>query len=257
MSIKIMTEVIEHAPVDQGTLLVLIMLADSADERTRECWPSVANVARRARLSDRQVQYCIKQLADVGILSIEPNAGRSGTNLYRITPHEKWGGCKNFGGEVDCTGGVKPTSPGGVKPTSPEPSIEPSIEPSTPRGQAALDLLGNAKPEKQPTEPDRFPDFWAAFPKKEGKAAAKKAWAKAIKRSSPDQIIAAAKVYASRIAGNDPKYTKWPQGWLNEERFLDDDLQPAPAKPFLSVEERRARMMQGQGWGEVTTGARR
>ena len=36
MSIKIMQEVMELAPVEKGTLLVLIALADSADETTRD-----------------------------------------------------------------------------------------------------------------------------------------------------------------------------------------------------------------------------
>ena len=110
----------------------------------------------------------------------------------------------------------------------------------------SADLLGNEAAEIS-VKADRFDEFWKVYPGKHGKPAAKKAWVKALKRSSADQIIAAARVYAGQVAGNDPKYTKWPQGWLNEERFLDDDLQPVH-KPNLSVEERRARMIAGESW---------
>ena len=111
MSIKVMQQVLENAPVDQGTLLVLIVLADSADEGTRECWPSVRRLAARARLSERQVQVCLRVLEERKIISVVPNAGRNGTNLYRITDVSEWGVQKLRGGEVEFTGGVKPTSP--------------------------------------------------------------------------------------------------------------------------------------------------
>ena len=103
MSIKIMQEVMECAPVDKGTLLVLVVLADSADETSRECWPSVARLAARARLSDRQVQSCLRQLEECGIIHVMPNAGRSGTNLYRIERMDKWWGEIIAGGEAHFT----------------------------------------------------------------------------------------------------------------------------------------------------------
>lgn len=229
-----MTEVIELAPVDKGALLVLIMLADSADERSRECWPSISNIAKRARLSDRQVQYCLKELADAGLIHIEVNSGRSGTNLYRITRHETWGGAKTAGVKPIAPGGVQSTSPGGVKPIAPEPSIEPSIEPST-REREQLDLLSE---EDGPPKTDRFDEFWKVYPKKAGKPAAHKAWVKAVKCHDPAKIIAAAKVYAGsdNVARG---FAKHPQGWLNDERFNDADLQPPPprqAQPFRYVQ---------------------
>lgn len=97
------------------------------------------------------------------------------------------------------------------------------------------DLFGSVEPHSQrdqvadnppPAKPDRFDEFWKAYPKKSGKPKAVKAWANAIKRHDPEKIIAAAKVYAKAVEGADPKYTKHPQGWLNDERFNDPDCQP-------------------------------
>jgi len=103
MSIKIMSEVWDHATVSQGTLLVLLALADSADERSRECWPAISSIAAKARLSDRQAQRCITELQEAGIVAVTPNAGRSGSNLYRVQEVTKWRGDKMSWGDTHVT----------------------------------------------------------------------------------------------------------------------------------------------------------
>lgn len=238
-----MQEAFEHAPVDQGTLLVLIVLADSADEGTRECWPSVSRIAARARLSERQVQYCLKQLSDRGIIEIETGAGRSGTNLYRLTRHEKWGGAKTAGvgcnncggGEAHCTGGVQSTSPGGVKPIAPEPSIRTINEPSK-----DCDGLFSAMeaPKAEKPNDDGFERFWAVYPLKTAKTAARKNWGKAIKKAPAETIIAAAERYAAWVGSAKPgefrPNVKYPQGWLSDERWKDGIVEPpAPRRQSL------------------------
>lgn len=66
-----------------------------------------------------------------------------------------------------------------------------------------------------------FLRFWAAFPERSGKPAAYKAWLAAIARGAdPEFIITAAKRYADDPRRN-PKHTKYPQGWLNDERYND------------------------------------
>jgi hypothetical protein len=72
---------------------------------------------------------------------------------------------------------------------------------------------------------DRFDEFWKVFPKKAGKPSAIKAWQKAVRKTDPGKIIAAARVYAG-TEGVQRGFIKFPQGWLNEERFNDPDLQP-------------------------------
>lgn len=71
---------------------------------------------------------------------------------------------------------------------------------------------------------DRHPDFqrfWNVYPEKSGKGAALKAWLNAVKRGrDPEAIITAAERYRSDPRRN-PEKTKHPQGWLNDERFLD------------------------------------
>lgn len=222
-----MNEVIEAAPVEQGALLVLIMLADSADEHSRQCWPAVSTIARRSRLSERQVQYCLKDLAARGMIEIETNAGRSGTNLYRVTRPETWGGAITAGVKPIAPGGVQSTSPGGVKPIAPEPSLEPSIEPSM-RVREQLTLLSE---DPTPARVDQFDEFWSAYPRKTAKEAARKAWPKAAKKADPNKIIAAARRYAVKRAGEDDRYTAHPATWLNAGSYDDPDLQPVAVVP--------------------------
>lgn len=220
MSIKIMNEVWEHAPVTQGTLLVLLALADAADEGTRMCFPGIARLAKFARLQERQVHNCLRELRDAGIVSVERGKGPAGTNLYTITKASTWEVQKlhplqsSAGAPaIHCTSDLQPIAP--------KPSEEPSEEPSV-RAREQLTLLGN---EDRPAKTDRFDEFWKVYPKKAGKPAATKAWQKAIKRADPEKIIAAARVYAGTEAVQ-RGFIKYPQGWLNEERFNDPDLQP-------------------------------
>jgi len=93
-------------------------------------------------------------------------------------------------------------------PLSPDP-LSPAANPSPPRRSRA-DL--------------EFDRFWAAYPRREAKGAARKAWDKAIKRATPDRIVAGAERYRDQ-PGREPQYTAHPATWLNADRWTDE---PAP-----------------------------
>jgi hypothetical protein len=77
-----------------------------------------------------------------------------------------------------------------------------------------------------------FGHFWAVFPKKKGKAAAYAAWQKALTRGAdPNVIIKAAEQYRDDPS-RDPGKTKYPQGWLSDERYADEADAPAPAAGY-------------------------
>lgn len=85
MSIKIMSAVWENGPRGSAETMVLVALADYCND-DGECWPSVAAIARKARMTDRGVQKICARLCEIGWLQIDQSAGRRGCNLYRITP---------------------------------------------------------------------------------------------------------------------------------------------------------------------------
>ena len=88
--------------------------------------------------------------------------------------------------------------------------------PSPPRGKG---------PGRQSYDYDSDPvfgHFWSVFPKKKGKPAAYAAWQKALSREAdPNVIIKAAERYRDDPSRN-PEKTKYPQGWLNDERYADE-----------------------------------
>jgi hypothetical protein len=63
-----MSAVWDSGKYDGGALLVLLAMADYADEQ-HECWPSVAGLARKARLSERQVSRILRQLRIDGAIT--------------------------------------------------------------------------------------------------------------------------------------------------------------------------------------------
>jgi hypothetical protein len=219
VSIKILNEVWSNPPVSQGKLLVLLALADNADEEARTAWPSVKTLARKSVLSERQVQYCIKELAALGIIDVYPSAGPSGVNKYRVRKPSEWGGAKTAGGELHFTGGVKPIAPGGVKPIAPKPSIEPSIEPSyTPL------------PPKGDGYTAEFEEWWKKYPRKKNKGAAFKAFQRAKKIVGADRLFSALSEqlpFLEREAQRDGgQYCPHPASWLNAGSYDDEPPKP-------------------------------
>lgn len=74
---------------------------------------------------------------------------------------------------------------------------------------------------------DGFDEFWSICPLKKSKAAALKAWPKAIATgASPTEITAAMRRYAIERAGQDPRYTKHPSTWLNGGCWADEPASP-------------------------------
>lgn len=72
---------------------------------------------------------------------------------------------------------------------------------------------------------DDFDRWWAAYPEKRGKGAARKAWPKALVRVQGDaeRLIAAAR-RLDADPNRDPRYTPYPSTWLNQERWDDPPL---------------------------------
>jgi hypothetical protein len=75
-----------------------------------------------------------------------------------------------------------------------------------------------------------FEEFWKAYPRKVAKGSASRAFAKAVKKTSPATIIEAVKLFAVSCAGKEPDFIPHAATWLNAERWSDAEL-----KPTLSI----------------------
>lgn len=83
-----------------------------------------------------------------------------------------------------------------------------------------LTLLSDSKPD--PLE--RFPEFYAAYPRRVSRRAAEKAWLAAIKRKvSPQHMIDAAVRHADLVRRERTalKYVKYPASWINAGSYDD------------------------------------
>ncbi len=78
--------VIAHSKARGAGFTLMMVLADSMNAESGEAWLSIDRQARDARIDRSTVIRLHRQLADLGELQVQPGAGPSGTNLYRLGP---------------------------------------------------------------------------------------------------------------------------------------------------------------------------
>lgn len=144
-----MSEVWAAPPVGGSQLLVLLALADNADDDRRYAWPSVTTLARKTRLSERSVQRALRDLEDAQIIATVKPGGRTEegnrATVYRV---------EEVGRQIDTppVGGDTHDTPG-VTSVTPQPSVEPSVSlsshPSADESDLLLDasVVASARPE--------------------------------------------------------------------------------------------------------------
>ena len=88
MSVYATMYVWETSKQKSTALLMLLALADYANQDTGQCWPGVKELAKKARMKERNAQLLLNRLAEAGEITIATNEGHqteSGrTNLYTI-----------------------------------------------------------------------------------------------------------------------------------------------------------------------------
>lgn len=211
MSIRVMTEVWKtNLPTTEK--MVLLVIADHANDDGTEAWPSQATIAAKCSVSVRTVQRCVNILVAHKYIRLEKRAGGSvdcredrRPNRYTINLTRLRGDTMT-GRQSDADGATMATSTGRQSRHMNHPK-EPSLETSM------------------------FNEFWKIYPRRTAKGAAIKAWANALKVAKAEEIIAGAKKYASD-SNRDPKFTAYPATWLNAQRWLDE---PQVAKPTAST----------------------
>lgn len=84
MSVKIMSAVFESETLGPTERLIMLALADHADDDGR-CYPSIGRLCRRTGLKARSIQNNLKSLSDQGYIQVVHNAGKAGANLYFVS----------------------------------------------------------------------------------------------------------------------------------------------------------------------------
>lgn len=220
----IIPEWVAYSPVSANAIRVYIVLARHTNS-DHTCFPSRRTIADKAYLSLSGVDRAIKELVAINALTVEKrfshNHDRT-SNLYTLIYR----------------GVSSPVTRGGV--TGEEGS-------SHHRLGVASDLIQEREPSNEnkrtrakkkdttSTQVDEeFDRFWAIYPRRIGKGAARKAWTTAITTTTPDTIIAGLQRYAPTRTGQDPQYTPHPATWLNQQRWEDE-----PETPHTGPQTRR------------------
>jgi hypothetical protein len=90
MSHQAFTWVLEESRSTLGARLVLLSIASHANREGHNAWPSVETIALEARVSRRDVFYCLKSLEESGELVIVRGAGRGNVNHYELPCVAQW-----------------------------------------------------------------------------------------------------------------------------------------------------------------------
>lgn len=91
MSVKVTSWVWEHSRSRGAQRLVLLCIADHANDDGLEAFPSLARLARKTGMTERGVQKAIQALVALGELQVTMGGGRGRSNRYRVlmqTPND-------------------------------------------------------------------------------------------------------------------------------------------------------------------------
>jgi len=188
MSLKCTKLVWEKAQVNSTTLLVLLCLADYADD-TNRCFPSQTTIAKQCRMCDRNVRGILKRLETDGLIERVSRGNIAHSTTYRICVEQFTGldsllletkqrqilsSRKVSASRKDSSGstGKFTSNTGKILPKTPAETflrsiIDPSLDPP-------LNHYVVEKPKIAGM--NHFQDFWKSYPKKQNKGDAMKAW---------------------------------------------------------------------------------
>lgn len=228
MSIRLMSEV-WRTKLPTIEKMVLLVIADHANDEGTEAWPSQATIAAKASISVRTVQRAVNSLVSSGFLRLEKHAGGSANCRDDRRPHRYTmivsalrgdsATTRTVRGDSDNLDGATLTPATGRLSRPKNLPLDPPLE--TPSGV----VVANTD----------FNEFWSVYPTRVGKQAAIKAWEKAILQADAATIVEGARRYA-QDPNRHPSYTAHPSTWLNAGRWADDPLPPRELTP----DEKRA-----------------
>lgn len=132
MGVRLVRAVLERSQARGAERMVLVDLAECADDKTATCYPSVARIARESAITERATQLAIRALVQSGELEVvEHGAPLPGVrhqhrpNLYRLCL------VVNDTSPLNAPPVVNPASP--LKPSSGEKYDIPVVNPSSPK----------------------------------------------------------------------------------------------------------------------------
>lgn len=202
----------------------------------RACWPSHARLAELAHVSTSTVKRSIRTLEEADWLVVKERFadGAQSSNWY----HLRTSSPSTSDDDPQVTSDLPPGHP------RPTPQVADDLPPRSPvtyeREPLNESHRTNTRTTVDHSDADDvdveacFDEWYAEYPRKAGKGAARKAYAKALDRTTRDTLLVAVRAFARlcKAQGTEKRYIAHPATWLNQERWDDDLAVDEPTDPF-------------------------
>lgn len=216
--------------------IVLYWLADHHNSETGLCCPSLRTLASECEMDVATVKRHLSALEGAGLISRQQRTRENGSQTStQYALH-------------------MPEPPAQNAPPPSAKCATPLAQKHTPHNLGIYNL-GN---EQEDISCDGgFDDFWAAYPRKTVKSAARKAYAKAVKKARHEEIMFGLSRHLPALQAKEQQFIPHPATWLNQERWSDEPEQPDNNIQRRAVAGGEISAGRGRGGGIAAAVARR
>lgn len=226
MSVLVQALVYQHSEARLADRLVLLAIADEADDDGGSAFPSLRRIAHKARVSVSTASAAVKRLEDSGELEVErpETTGRGHHNRYRVL-----------------VGKGSESEPFDEKRTR-ERNLSPADE--APESSVNVRPRGSTDPSnaREPYEAD-FDETWKHYPRKIARKQALRAYQATRRRgTSSEELLRATERYAKLRTGEPQQFT------LHGSTFFGPDER---WRDFLVAEATAREVAPGSKWDRM------
>lgn len=245
--------------------IVLWQLADRHNADTGRCDPDQAILAADCEMSRSTLNLHLTDLERRGLIQrvprIDERTKRQLSTFYRLAFDTEIAVSENRTRAQDVVVAVseietRPASGNRTRPVSEKPA-----EPCPKNGESRV-RKSDTNPVREPgreerksarapeapfevpdrtQDQDRFPEFWAAYPRKEARLDAEAEFITATIRTDAETIVAGARAFAARSAGQELRFLPLPAKWIAKRRWTDEAPPPTTGDPDREAKLKRLR----------------
>jgi len=187
--------------ISDKAIRLYCVLARYADNETHRAFPSRETLAKRMGCHAKSVDRAASELLKIG--AVTKKQRHNSSLVYTLM--------MSRGVDNDVQGVATPVSKG----------VDTDVHLTR---TTELEPVERESLKKKASDSEQlFVQWWADYPRKEGKGAARKEFDKALKKISLDVLIASAQSYRDD-PNREPRFTVQPARWLREERWEDGPL---------------------------------
>lgn len=220
---------------------VFFLLLDAHYCNTGRCAPSIARIAVALGRGRDAIFEAMRSLEDNGWIRVRRARGSRSSYSFaweRVEPTASRVDTSESSRENPTTSGASapqtsreiPTATGRENPTHNQGGNKKYISQVVEMGLGPIPAGSQPRPvvpseiELPSTTGEGFEQFWQAYPKREGRAAALREWATARGAGTPAALLlTGARQYARKCTGRETKWIASPANWLRGQRWLDNE----------------------------------